>query len=388
MDTNSWVWEIPNQPIKFIVSRIRRESHELIGELTVICNLPGALTIGDGQLSVADMNFSSLTARQARAKFLTQRSQTNGHCDWLGWIENFSQQVIQKEREGDPSIDLRTVPLPPPGDDLKINGLVMPRRHPTILFGDGGAAKSYTALYIAGMLAKDGLNVAFFDWELEKEDHRIRLGLLFGADMPPLRYNKCKRPLIYEIDSLRRTVRDHAIDFAIFDSIAFACDGPPESAEIAGKYFRAVREIGCGSLHNAHINRSESNDQKPFGSAFWHNGARSTWFVQADQEEPTTLRLGFFNRKANLGPLAPAFSCLVSFHPHSTTFDEIDINECPDFAAKQTISQRLYPLLKRGSMPISELATLLDAKENTIYITAKRNRKFILLNGGRIGLRE
>src|SRR6185369_10696077 len=112
--------------------------------------------------------------------------------------------------------------------------------------------------------------------------------------------------LVYEVDRLTRIVRDRHIDYAVFDSVAFASDGPPEAAEVAGRYFRAVRQIGCGSLHIAHISKAENGDQKPFGSAFWHNGARSTWFAKRANEETSgtePLNLGLFHRKSNLGRL-------------------------------------------------------------------------------------
>ncbi len=121
--------------------------------------------------------------------------------------------------------------------------------------------------------------------------------------MPPIIYARCERPLVHELDRLRRIVREHEIDFAVYDSIAFACDGPPESAEIAGKYFRAVRQIGPGSLHVAHVNKSDNGDQKPFGSAFWHNGSRMTWFAKLVDSPSAgkSISLGLFNRKSNLG---------------------------------------------------------------------------------------
>jgi hypothetical protein len=37
-----------------------------------------------------------------------------------------------------------------------------------------------------------------------------------------------------------------------------------------------IRQIGKSSLLLAHTNRSENAEQKPFGSTFWHNGARQT----------------------------------------------------------------------------------------------------------------
>src|SRR5262245_56217489 len=77
-------------------SRLRREHNELIGELAVKCDLPGAYTV-NGYLCIADFNFSSLRARQERAKLLRDRAQTNGVIDWFGALENLCQNVLQAE---------------------------------------------------------------------------------------------------------------------------------------------------------------------------------------------------------------------------------------------------------------------------------------------------
>src|SRR5437867_1506097 len=56
--------------IDITIDRLRRErQHELIGELTVRCDLAGARTI-DGILSAADFSLSSAPARQERARLL------------------------------------------------------------------------------------------------------------------------------------------------------------------------------------------------------------------------------------------------------------------------------------------------------------------------------
>jgi hypothetical protein len=168
------------------------------------------------------------------------------------------------------------VPRPSAADALDIEGLRLYRDHPVIAFGDGGCVKSYLALYVAGQLAHRGLTVLFADWELSAEDHRDRLERIFGADMPGLLYARCDRPMVFEADRLMRLRVKHAVDFLVCDSIAFACDGPPEAAEVAARYCQALRQIGVGSLNLAHTNRSDKADEKPFGSSFWHNGARST----------------------------------------------------------------------------------------------------------------
>src|SRR6185369_3527639 len=111
-------------------------------------------------------------------------------------------------RNGKPAVDLRALSKATSDDTLEIDGLSLLRRHPSIIFGDGGAAKSYTCLYLAGRLAERGMQVALFDWELAGEDHRDRLERLFGPDMPKIIYARCERPLVYEVDRLRRIALD------------------------------------------------------------------------------------------------------------------------------------------------------------------------------------
>jgi hypothetical protein len=243
------------------VDRLRRESNELIGELCVRCSLPGVRSY-EGALSIADMNLSSARARQDRARILGQMTNFGAKEDWINWLghlEEFCQRVLLTDRKGDGCIDLRELDKPDSNDTIRLAGIELPRRHPTVVFGDGGAAKSYTALYLAGLLSKSGVNVALFDWELAGEDHRERLERLFPNDMPKIIYARCERPLIHEVDRLRRIVNDENIEYCFFDSVAFACDGPPESAEVAGRYFRATRQIGGGSLHIAHVTKAEGH---------------------------------------------------------------------------------------------------------------------------------
>ena len=78
-------------------------------------------------------------------------------------------------------------------------------------------------------------------------------------------YACCERPLVYEVDRLQRICRDERIEFCIFDSVAFACDGPPEAAEIAARYFRAVRGTGGSLLRDNVLSggyRSRSSHQQ------------------------------------------------------------------------------------------------------------------------------
>lgn len=388
--SDHYTCEFPACSTTFEVDRLRREHHELIGELTVHCTLVGARTV-NGILSKADFNFSSATAMQTRAKLIRERAGTNGKTDWSLLLEEVRQRVFEAESVGNPAIRLCDITPPERGDDLNIDGFRIPRRHPSIPFGDGGAAKSYMALYFGGRLAQRGLAVLYDDWELCGEDHRDRYGLLFGSSMPEnLYYLHCDRPLVHEADRIRRIVREKKIDYVINDSIAPGCDGRPEEAEVASRYFRALREIGVGSLNVAHVNRSDTGDQKPFGSSFWHNLARSTWYIQAGERAGHRLQLGFFHRKSNLGPLCPEVSFMVTFDSNRTKVEPANLADSPELTSKMSVRGHLELFLRKGVRTRAEIEIEFGDQTETAQRTIRRykDKLFHVFNDGSVGLRE
>lgn len=389
----------PSLGIMLEVDRLRRERHELIGELSVACELPGAKSV-DGYIHVADFNLSSATARWQRAKVLIERSDAPD-LDWASWLEELCQKTIAAERSGSPSRPLHTYERPGPEATFDVEGWPLLRDHATIGFGDGGSAKSYLALYGAGRLAQRGIQVLYADWELGGSDHRERLERLFGSDMPMIHYVRCDRPLTIEADRISREVRRLSIDYLICDSIAFATGGPPEAAEHATAYFRAVRQIGIGSLHLAHINRSESGDQKPFGSSFWHNSARATWFVKqaAASADGQRITIGLFNRKSNLTRILPAVGYTFEFTDDSTVITRVNLADVEDLAGQLPLWQRIAHYIKAGGgapRTIAELAEALDAKPDSVKkatsLRGKGKSMFVQVPGSdgvsRVGLVE
>lgn len=351
--------------ITFEVDRLRRERHELVGELTVRCDLAGARTF-NGVLSVGDMNVSSIRARQDRGRYLRDRAQATD-VDWVGLLEEFAQRVLTAERQGRPAVSLRDLPRPAPDQTFSVHGLTLLQRHPVGLFGDGGSGKSLISLFVAGELQRAGKRVGLFDWELAGEDHRERLEALYGPQMPDLKYLRCDRPMSHMADAIRRIVRQERLDYAVFDSVAFACDGPPEAAEVAGRYFQAVRQLGpIGSLHVAHVAKPREGDrgheQKPFGSGFWHNGLRGTWFAklaESDREQQS-ITIGLFNRKANLGRLQPPVGFRIAFAQGRTTFERTDLTQSPELATRLSVGSRIRAALKSTSLTREALEQELD----------------------------
>jgi hypothetical protein len=355
-----------------LVERLRWERDDLVGQLSVACGLAGARTI-DGWLSAGSFNLSSPRVRRERSKELADRVR-GARIDWVGMLEEVCQRVLRAERQGEPAIVLRDVPRPPLDDEHDIGGVRLPKRHPSILFGDGGTGKSLLGLYVLGRLAERGLPVGLFDWELDAGAHRLRLEQLFGAAMPDIRYVRCDRPLVHEVDRLRRIVRDAHLVFATFDSVGYACPGPPEAAEHAMGYFRAVRQLGIGSLHIAHVRQGENNDQRPFGSSFWHNSARMTWFVKpaATEMDRHRLSIGLFNRKANLSALRPAVGFEIAFDRDRTLLTSVNVADVQELAESLPLWQRMRSTLSQGPQTLAMLADALGANVETLDRTVRR----------------
>lgn len=366
--------------IQLTVDRLRRERHELIGELAVACDLAGAHTI-DGFISVADFNLSSAQARVTRAKLLADRSEA-ADVDWFSFVEELCVRTIAADRQGTPSRPLHQFERASADALFDVDGWPLLRDHPTILFGDGGGLKSMLALYAAGLLSRQGVPVGFCDWELSGYEHRDRFERLFGPDshlfgpggLPAVHYLRCDRPLTDESDRISREVRRLSLEYVVFDSAGFATAGPPEAAEHALAFFRAARQIGVGSLSLAHVNRSETGDQKPFGSSFWHNSARATWYAKAASTSVDGRRLtvGLFNKKSNLTRLAPALAFQFDFAGDRTCVSRVNVADIDDLATQLPLWQRMRSALAHGPLTMASLAEDLGAKVETIERTVRR----------------
>jgi hypothetical protein len=150
-----------------------------------------------------------------------------------------------------------------------------------------------------------------------------------------------------------------------------------------------VRQIGGGSLHVAHTTKSEGGDQKPFGSVFFHNGARATWYIKLVDSSPDgkTLAVGLYNRKSNLSGLQQPIGYEIHFTDDQTYFIRSNPADTPELADNMSVRQRMAHLLRSGEMPIDQLANVLEAKPDTVRRTAGRYKnQFTILEGGKVGL--
>ena len=369
--------EVPDRGIVLHVDRLHRDRGDLSGELTVTCNLAGARRLTDEDIiSAGTFNLSSIRARQDRASYLAKRSQLpSDQFDWYGAIEYLCIRVIGAERTGQPAVLLRDVPIPAPDDTWLWHGLPILRHESQVWFADGDTGKSLLALAAAGEMAREGRNVLYADWETSAGPHKKRLARLFSEPLPPVQYVRCEWPLVHEVDRLRRLRLAHDVDFMILDSAGYGCEGPPEAAEAATAYFRAVRQLGVGTLILAHRTKADTGDQRPFGSAFWHNSPRMTWFLQRSEPDGdrTTMTVGCFNRKFNDGARLAARGLRVRFADTAITITSSDLVEHDDFAGRLPLWQRCVGALRAGPLTLPELAEATGAKLDSIIKTVKRS---------------
>ncbi len=202
----------------------------------------------------------------------------------------------------------------------------------TIFFGDGGTNKSYLVHTLCWCMALDipfagfrptGFRrVLYVDYEDSETNFRRRAERILGDLQPQLEepppyclyyWSGDGIPLHDQVDSIRRKVERDGIGLIVIDSVAEACGGKPEDADVALRFFRALKRIGLPTILIAHVTKA-MDAKKPFGSGFWHNEARRTWYVHRVQEEESDeIDVGLYCRKVNDGRYPLPISLHVGF---------------------------------------------------------------------------
>ncbi len=365
--------DIPDIQVTFDVARVRIKFDEVWGLLTVRAQFAGAKVVADNVLSMGDFSFSSVRSRHDRSREISERSCAI-EIDWRGLVEELSIKVLSHEERGDPEVAMADVEITDKEyqPDIRAAGMPLLKHHPVIWFGDGGAAKSLLALYAAADLAENGWRVLYCDWELTAEEHAQRLRQLIG-NMDSVRsmlfYRRCNRPFVDDILPIRDIIAKRNIQFLVCDSLSFGAKSPIESSESALGYQQALRECGdIGSLHIAHINRSEQGDQRPFGSTYWHNMARATWFLKRGENSPypNEITVGCFNKKANLSAHHQPFAQRIVFMPGRIEIGPAGLENDTDLIEKLTIIQKVQIALQAGPKTTEALAEECGGKSESL----------------------
>ena len=342
--------------IEFRIDHLRRDRGALVGELSVSCGMLGTQAI-DGDLTAGSFNFHHIRERDDWAKRLARLARTGGKIDFGRLLEELCRLVIAAERERyTDAVILRNARVRQPAPMFEILGMRYPREHSFSPFGEGDNLKSWLALKHANEQARAGVRVGWFDWELDASEQRPRQAKI-DPELPDIIYVRCERPLVHDIDRLRRIRRRERLEFGWFDSAAFLTEGKPEDAVSVLATMRALRQLEMGAGVIAH-SRRQDGDQQPFGSVFWHNSFRATWNIKRANttDDGAMVTLGAFPRKFNLGPLPPAVGIEVTFDGDRVDFARTDIATIEELAESVPLWQRMRSLVRTGPMTLAAIA--------------------------------
>lgn len=269
---------------------------------------------------------------------------------------------------------------------------------PNILFGDGSAHKTFISLALA-LGCAEGCEIAGFrlprvpvlivDYESTAEVvarrlNRLALGMGLWATPPGIHYWAANGiPFADLVEPLSRKIQAAGIGLLIVDSLGPACGGKPEDAEIALAFFRALAKLRVTSWLLAHITKG-GDTHYPFGSIFWANEARRTWYVYREQEEDSSdLDLGLFCRKVNDGMKPRPITVHVSFaDPEGpVTLLRSSIQSVPAINQRRPLGDRIWDVLNYPLTP-SQIVEQVGGDAASVTATMRRERHRFVNVGG------
>lgn len=274
---------------------------------------------------------------------------------------------------------------------------LLPAGVPTVVFGHGSAGKTYLVLRlcvgvalgqpVCGLAVQRGA-VLYIDYEdtdtnWKRRVRRITEGLGY-EELPDLALHYWPArgiPLPDQIDAIRQTVERLGITLVVVDAAADACGGEPEKAEVALRYFNALDKLGPGitTLTIAHVAGANTDDsERPFGSVYWHNRARRTWFVRRVQEEESdVIDVGLYCKKVNDGRKPRPLGLRLAFEGRSgpVRIEQASLTDTPELARTRSLKDLLWDLLRRP-MTIHDLTTLAADVTGRSFQSERERQKF------------
>jgi hypothetical protein len=236
-------------------------------------------------------------------------------------------------------VELRTLAKPGPRQWV-VEGL-LPARKTTVLYGDGGLAKSLLAMLLGDCVAR-GQDlfgrpvqqgpVLFLDWELDQEEqtrraHQIAAGLGHSTPAPGLYYRQMVSLLSGALPQIRAWAEEFQITVAVIDSFGLATLGDPTTARDVVPLLAGASKLPCTCLFIDHVRNLQAgetgDDLKPFGSVYKFNIARSVIRVARAGGDEVSLSLVVRQTKSNFGPLSEPLGLRVTFEEERICFEQM-----------------------------------------------------------------
>jgi hypothetical protein len=392
----SFFWEQEQLAIR--VDRLSEDSKGVLtGEILIKTGMPGE----QKHIHHTRINLTSGETRTRLAKTLTERV---NHIDWYSILEQSCIMTLAKHREGEPIADLGDLPN---YEAIRYRcSPILFDGEPTLIYGPGGTGKSYLGLYLACLIQYNYLgiydwtpaagNVLVLDWETSRQIYNrrawaIKQGLGITDSTERIKYRYCTQPLPTDIAEIQKLVLENKINCVIVDSCGYAAGGDPNAAEVAIRYFNALRSLRVTSLTLDHVSKGLDGGKSPFGSVYKSNAARSVFQLKKSQDAGECVYdLGLYHEKVNEGmPLKPigykaAFSNNRDGVAIKVVFSASKVSDNPDLAKGLVLADRIVIfLLEYKTAEVKDIANGLEVDENTVKARLNENKKkFVHLKDG------
>jgi hypothetical protein len=290
-------------------------------------------------------------------------------------------------RDDEPKL-VRLAEVEPPGPRRYLLRDLVLAAYVTLVYGDGGVAKSLLALALAvavaggaetwlGRRVENG-PVLYVDFELDAEEQARRVRQLCRdaggrSEEPPedLLYMSAVGHRARDVFKAARTVcEEHGVVMVVLDSYGVALGGDAEASKDVIAFNNDVlepfRALGAAVLvidHQSRLQAGQSYQSKgAFGSVYKTNLARSVVQVEATERGEGTLTVRLRQKKHNFGPLADPFAVKISFSEESVglTPVELEASEKAEEATLNAVDRVKHALEVGPAYPweISEVTTL------------------------------
>lgn len=275
-----------------------------------------------------------------------------------------------------------------------------------VLFGDASSCKTFLGLGLCacvgaaaglGQMSSDTFaSVLYVDWEGDRLQwwrrwDALLLGLGVFRRPPGVRRWEAVGPLHEEIDAIGRAVKADGVELVVIDSAMPAAGGRPEEAEVAQRFFAALRRLppGVTTVVLAHPNKTEQNPKWPLGSVAWFTMPRGLWRVgKLRTSTGADVRLRLTCTKGNDGAPRRDIGLRVIFDDdakgvaRSINIDSFDLREDAAAIEDAPLRSQLIELMKTGITDPQQLADQLDTSMRAV-ISEFRTHKDVFVNLGR-----
>lgn len=333
------------------------------------------------------------------SKIQSQQSQSLNRVGPVGLNESTNVVDLQKPLQ---AVSLGTVARPKPRRWVVKD--LFPRGHMSLIYGEGGMAKSFLALD-AGFCVASDLDtwldysivtgpVLYLDFELDLEEQSRRahdLAAGKGLDRPPVNLHYVGGLGYTSQEAFQAaydTVVEHGVVLVVIDSLGLALEGDAESStdviSFVRRYIDPLRADGAAILAVDHqakrIKGDRYTDKTAFGSVYKTNLARSVLQVGGDWRD-NAFEATLTHKKANFGPRQPDILATVRFD-----VERIGIAPSFDFGPRAPVEEPataadavLEVVRDGGPMYNTDIAKAADIDIKTV-----RNRVKDLIDSGRL----